>query len=234
MSPQELLPRPAVQAQNILRWIGEQTLEVGEHPQEFPKGISAIVGAPNDDAAKRLASELVSQGLIEGREVASVDDPFGLIDLRLTLAGWEAFEKERTGKFAGRYGFLALAFGNPVVVHLKEQAMRPALQGIGYDLVDMRDVQEAGIIDNLMRQRIRDSAFVLVDLSDDNRGAYWEAGFAEGLGKPVIYICRHGLDPAQHLHFDVNHATTLFWKEAEPQPFCEQLVATVRRSLGLF
>ena len=27
------------------------------------------------------------------------------------------------------------------------------------------------------------------NLSDDNNGAYWEAGYAEGLGIPVIYIC---------------------------------------------
>ena len=40
-----------------------------------------------------------------------------------------------------------------------------------------------------MRERIRDAAFVLVDLTHDNPGAYWEGGYAEGLGKPVIYIC---------------------------------------------
>ena len=53
----------------------------------------------------------------------------------------------------------------------------------------MRDVSQAGLIDNVMRVQIRDSAFILADLTDDNLGAYWEAGFAEGLGKPVIYLC---------------------------------------------
>ena len=36
---------------------------------------------------------------------------------------------------------------------------------------------------------VRDAAFVISDLTHDNSGAYWEAGYAEGLGKPVIYIC---------------------------------------------
>ena len=37
---------------------------------------------------------------------------------------------------------------------------------------------------------IRDAKFVIVDLTHDNHGAYWEAGYAEGLGKPVIYVCK--------------------------------------------
>ena len=43
-------------------------------------------------------------------------------------------------------------------------------------------------------------------------GAYWEAGFAEGLGKPVIYICRakEG-DAEKKTHFDANHRHTVRW-----------------------
>ena len=71
-----------------------------------------------------------------------------------------------------------------------KDVVKPAVQdGIGYDLVDMNDIARAGIIDNIMRTQIRDAAFVIVDLTHDNPGAYWEAGYAEGLGKPVIYIC---------------------------------------------
>ena len=57
---------------------------------------------------------------------------------------------------------------------------RAVKAGIGYDLFDMRDVSRAGIIDNIMRAQIRDSALVIVDLTHDNPGAYWEAGYAEG------------------------------------------------------
>ncbi len=37
--------------------------------------------------------------------------------------------------------------------------------------------------------QIRDAKFVIADLTHGNDGAYWEAGYAEGLGKPVAYIC---------------------------------------------
>ena len=40
-----------------------------------------------------------------------------------------------------------------------------------------------------MRVQIRASRFVICDLTHGNRGAYWEAGFAEGIGRPVIFVC---------------------------------------------
>jgi hypothetical protein len=46
----------------------------------------------------------------------------------------------------------------------------------GFDLVDMRDVATAGVIDNIMRAQIRDAAFILADLTDDNPGALLGSG----------------------------------------------------------
>jgi hypothetical protein len=40
-----------------------------------------------------------------------------------------------------------------------------------------------------MRAAILASRFVISDLTHDSPGAYWEAGFGEGLGLPVIYTC---------------------------------------------
>ena len=68
-------------------------------------------------------------------------------------------------------------------------------------------VARAGVIDKIMRTQIRDAAFVIVDLTHDNPGAYWEAGYAEGLGKPVIYICEKGKFEATKSHLDMNHCT---------------------------
>jgi len=53
----------------------------------------------------------------------------------------------------------------------------------GCDLEDLRDVSRAGLIDNIMVTKIRDARFNIAGLTHDNRGAHWEAGFAEGPGK---------------------------------------------------
>ena len=112
--------------------------------------------------------------------------------------------------------------------------IKPAIGELGYRLEDMRDAARAGIIDNVMRARIRDAAFVLVDLTHANAGAYWEAGYAEGLGKPVLYLCKNSVFDAKGTHFDTNHCTTVMWNSGAPDQFRDELLATLRRSLGLF
>jgi nucleoside 2-deoxyribosyltransferase len=127
-----------------------------------------------------------------------------------------------------------MAFKQHPLETFAADVLKPATREVGYDLVDMRDVSRAGIIDNLMREQIRDSAFVVVDLTHDNSGAYWEAGYAEGLGKQVIYICERSKFDRAKTHFDTNHCTTVLWDTAEPDAFRKEFIATLRRSLNLF
>ena len=112
--------------------------------------------------------------------------------------------------------------------------MSPTVKELGYELIDLRDVARAGVIDNLLRAQIRDAAFVLVDLTHDNPGAYWEAGYAEGRGKPVLYLCEKTKFDAARTHFDTNHSTTVIWSTDARDTFCSELTATLRRSLDLF
>ena len=182
-----------------------------------------------------LVYELKARGLIDGMEVKSTNAPPDLLNVNLTLLGWEQFEAQTKGKLAAKFGFLAMKFGNDALDDFVRDVLKPCVKDrIGFDVFDMRDVAEAGLIDNLMRARIRDAAFVLVDLTHDNPGAYWEAGYAEGLGKPVIYICEKTKFEQKNTHFDTNHSTTVPWSSIETERFKLEIVATLRRSLGLF
>ncbi len=60
---------------------------------------------------------------------------------------------------------------------------------------------------------------MIAELSHDNSGAYWEAGYAEGLGKPVIYICEQKKFDEKGTHFDTNHCTTVFWDRDNDKGF---------------
>lgn len=227
-------PIPAQQATNIIRYIGDEVSRAGEPVSAFPVGFYAIVGAPNAEFAARLALELLENRILSGAD-ASSGGQTELLNVNLSLDGWERYEKEKRGQIAGKYGFIAMKFGDDVLDPFVENTVKPAVkEGTGYDLVDMRDVARAGIIDNIMRTQIRDAAFVIVDLTHDNSGAYWEAGYAEGLGKPVIFICEKSKFDDAKTHFDTNHCTTVLWSQEEEDGFQQQLVATLRRSLNLF
>ncbi|RIJ16083.1 hypothetical protein D1227_05750 [Henriciella mobilis] len=129
-----------------------------------------------------------------------------------------------------------MQFGNERLDKFVEQSIQSAVAehlGIQIHRIDSPGKTKAGLIDNNMREAIEDASFVLVELSHGNLGAYWEAGLAEGLGKPVIYLCEQAVwdDTKTRPHFDVNHRTTIMWDEAKPDEFVTTLVATIKNSL---
>ena len=237
------LPSMAIQATNIVRFIGDEVSRSGEAINQLPENFYAIIGSLNREAAFQLTKELVDRKTLiadpSGTAVGShpvTGRPFSsFTNINLSLDGWEQYEAEKRGRFAGNYGFLAMQFNDPDLESFVREVVKPAVkEATGSDLVDMRDVGRAGIIDNIMRVRIRDAKFVIADLTHGNNGAYWEAGYAEGLGKPVIYICeKEKFESKDGPHFDTNHCTTVFWSKSRDndEDFRQKLTATLRRSL---
>ena len=74
-------------------------------------------------------------------------------------------------------------------------------------------------------------SFPLCDLPDENRGAYWEAASAEGLGKPVIYTCERDFFDKHGTHFDTNHHLTLKWSKDTYEDAINVLRDTIRETL---
>ncbi len=226
------LPNPVAQTANMVRYIGDEVSRSGNAIGQFPDNFHAIIGALNRKSAVRLAKELEERKILTTDLTGHPSPEF--INVSLSLDGWERYEAEKRGEFKGNSGFMAMKFNDPELDPFVKDVVKPAVkEGIGYDLVDMNDVGRAGVIDNIMRTRIRDSAFVIVDLTHDNSGAYWEAGYAEGLGKPVLYICEKAKFDKEGTHFDTNHCTTVLWSRDDDEGFKKSLVATLRRSLNL-
>lgn len=233
-------PSPALQATNLIRAVGDYQSDTGEG--YFIDGIrdAPLIGAFNQSMFDQLLRELIARETLVKLGTAKRENPRGVGVLEgalfgLSLDGWERYESERRGKIAGRYGFLAMKFGDAVLDAFAERVIKPMIsEALGYKVIDLRDVARAGVIDNILREQIRDAAFVLVDLTHDNAGAYWEAGFAEGLGKPVIYLCERTKFDSAKTHFDTNHCTTVLWSAVDEALFGRELVATLRRSLNLF
>ena len=149
-----------------------------------------MVGAPSEEISDSIVEELEERGLIRIGNTTKTFDGTLFLGVNLSLDGWEKYEEEKHGGFDGNYGFIAMKFGDDRLDAFLQDVVRPAVrEQLGIDLVDLRDVAQAGVIDDIMRVKIRDAKFVIADLTHDNNGAYWEAGYAEGLGKPVIYIC---------------------------------------------
>jgi hypothetical protein len=59
----------------------------------------------------------------------------------------------------------------------------------------------------------------------------WEAGFADGLGLPVIYTCRRREWEQAKTHFDTKHMRTIIWDVADFKPSENELTAVIRATL---
>jgi len=230
------LPIPPEQASNVLRAIGQHYEETGR-PLPIVLGTDYTRFGSFDYAALRRVLEnmqlfIQNVGTLETK--LPTDKPAYADEYDLTLKGWDEYEKEKKGKLAGDFAFFARKFSSDEIFKsFIDDVLKPCVKEVGYELRDMLDMSEAGIIDNIMRERIQDCAFMIADLTHDNYGAYWEAGYAEGLGKPVIYICEESKFKEFSTHFDTNHHTTVLWRQAEYTKFQETLVATIKRSLRL-
>lgn len=158
-------------------------------------------------------------------------DGWDYTELSPTLRGWSEFESQTKTGSGGKVAIIAMKFGDPELDGFVDSVVKPAVVEAGYQVERVSDRPRAGVIDQVMRMKIRDAPFVLADLTHDNNGAYWEAGFAEGLGKPVIYLCHKDKWATTKSHFDTNHCETVMWHADGAAEFQERLVAVIRNSM---
>ena len=76
---------------------------------------------------------------------------------------------------------------------------------------------------------IRTSGLVIADFTGQRGGVYFEAGYAMGLGIPVIWTCRSS--DVDGLHFDTRQYNHISWDSAEDLRI--KLVNRIRATLPL-
>lgn len=201
-----------------------------------PQELVAKLGAESVAQASWVVKQATALNLVEGWPSSPIDSSWELRQASMTVLGWQRHtEMVRSGS-GSKHAFMAMSFRHADVGDVYRNHMRPAVAETGFDLrTTNEDHQTAGLIDNRMRVEIRTSRFVLCDLTHANLGAYWEAGFAEGLGRPVIYVCRadvleEKLNPC-YPHFDAAHQLILPWNLKELAPFLSKLKSAIRATL---
>ena len=123
----------------------------------------------------------------------------------------------------GRNVLVAMRFGDETL-QLRE-AIRKGITDSGYIAIFIDEVQHNDFITPELLKHIRDSKFVVVDLTHQNNGAYFEEGYAMGLGKPVIQLCQKDTK----LHFDIAQKNTIMWDvESDiPKKLTNRIKATI-------
>ena len=224
------LPRPREQADLLIRWLAENIEGPGETIWVEPKNLKAIIGSKSDEGFALILNHLFDIGFVTGSQAETMGAP-GRAHATLSFEGWDYYENLKHGGAIYRKAFMAMKFGDPILDKIVSNVFKPNVKQAGFELVKLDDNPKAGLIDDRLRVEIQSSDFIIADLTHDNHGAYWEAGYAEGMGKPVIYTCEKQKFETVKTHFDTNHHLTIVGDQNSPEEAGEALKATIRATL---
>jgi len=133
---------------------------------------------------------LLAKGWEETRRIPTIESPYAFVAMSLDKKGKDA-------------DLLSRAF---------KEAIQPAIEDdAGYQAVRIDEEQFLGDIVFEIMARIKDCHFVIADVTEHRHGVYFEAGYAMGMGLPVIWTCHD--DDMKEAHFDTNHLNHIVWKD---------------------
>ncbi len=224
------LPKPKEQVDLYVRWLGRNISGPGEVLGLFYENHGGIIGAKTERGFYYIVNQMIDSGLLSYRGVLNnpIEAP---IRATLSFSGWERYENLQKGAASYRKAFMAMKFGDEKLDSIFRDVFKPAVDKAGFELFSLDEKPKAGLIDDRIRVEIQSSDFLVADLTHDNSGVYWEAGYAEGLGKPVIYTCEKKKFDEHKTHFDTNHHLTVPWDENNPSLAGEELQLTIRATL---
>lgn len=145
------------------------------------------------------------------------------IDITLTPAAYKRIDELQKNSSYGRNVLVAMKFGNETL-KLRD-AIRKGISDADYIAVFIDEVQHNDFITPELLKCIRESKFVVVDLTHQNNGAYFEEGYAMGIGKTVIQLCQKDT----RLHFDIAQKNTIMWDVEDdiPKRLANRIRATI-------
>lgn len=165
----------------------------------------------------RLASLLAQDGLLLAQP-----SPLGLYVV--SSAGWRYIDELDTSGGDTSQAFVAMWFDDSMADAWR-LGIEPGLRDAGYLPLRIDNKQHNGKIDDEIVAEIKRSKFLVADFTCGafegangrhaipRGGVYYEAGFAHGLGKEVIFCCHR--DRLGDVHFDTRQFAHLVWGDPE-------------------
>lgn len=144
--------------------------------------------------------------------------------IELKPEAWKMIEKLQSSIDLNRNVFVSMAFNDDTKETRK--AIKAGIINAGFSPEFIDEIIHNKQIVPEMFRLIRECRFLILDISDPNYGAYYEAGYALGLGKEVIVTCSQEVFHKEYEtdeekkymkylkpHFDVAQKQILVWKD---------------------
>jgi hypothetical protein len=218
--------RHAEKADGLLRVLAESTTGRGPF-EDAPVSMKDLrrVKVAGWKEAREWFRVLAEDGLVQAdaleRWLASGQRTPDAPTVRLTPKGWSRAE-ELFGNVGSKTCFIAMSFSlaNRSSV---QAAIEAACAANGWTGTAVDSQEYTGAVMDRILAQINRARFVVADFTEHKEGVYYEAGYAEGRGIPVIYTV-HRKD-VKELHFDTRHLNHIVWEA--PDDLQERLTARI-------
>ena len=148
---------------------------------------------------------------------------------KITPEGWAYIDSLKQINPESQIAFIAMWFDEKVKL-VFEKAIKTGVEAAGYEpkRIDMH--QHNNRIDDEIIAMIRKSKFMVADFTGQRGGVYFEAGFALGMGIPVIWLCRK--DELKKVHFDNRQYNFIVWEEGNLDDLAKKLQYRIEATIG--
>lgn len=117
---------------------------------------------------------------------------------------------------------------DPSLDQAYDAGIKPAVQeDCAMKVVRVDRVEHNGVVTDLILASIRSAQLTVADVTLQRQGVYFEAGFALGLGRTVIWTCRK--DELPKVHFDTRQYSHIVWET--PAELREKLTNRIRATV---
>jgi len=173
----------------------------GDAPYVFPQR-DVVLGWGDDVLELEYQLDaLKARGLVK---------PIGAEHWQITPAGWDRVAVLSSARPpVSNLVFVAMTFADALSTAWKD-GLFPGITEASYIPERADTTQHNEKIDDRILAKIRAAQFVVADVTTQNRGAYFEAGFALGLNRQVIWSVRE--DDLPDVHFDTRQFNHIIWK----------------------
>jgi hypothetical protein len=197
----------------ILLYVAAKSQFVGQGVQIDCDRDYPLVYCRNAEEVDFLITRLMSQELIHLNKHSQYQ-------VTLTARGWTKVEELNKPNIESKQAFVAMWFDRQLEAAYKG-GIAKLEQDTGFSMmrIDMKEFNDK-VCDHIITE-IRRSRFVIADVTRHRRAVYFEAGYAMGLGLPVIWTCREDQVKKIGYNFDTRQYKHIVWKA--PQDLREQL-----------
>ena len=162
-----------------------------------------------------LAKYLEDEGWVQEHTLKFPDGRvFPTSEYQVTVSGHVRVADEAVN-IASSKAFVAMWFDDSLA-GVFDEGIAPAIRECGFEAKRIDLDPNVDKIDDAIIAEIRQSRFLVADFTHGNEGArggvYYEAGFAHGLGIPVIFTCRG--DMIDQIHFDTRQYAHIVWNNS--------------------